>query len=166
MKATRLTFVGIGICLVLVAGCATSSAPGRGGQLVSAQFLYRSSGFVDFESFCSLLLVVEKAGSTDGGTYRLAATLMYNDLPPDDSLLIRAGREAVTLLDEHPRTIRKPIGGPRFATRLSFDLDEELVRKLAGAQRIVFQYGGERITLTDRERDILQSFLADAPELG
>jgi hypothetical protein len=158
--------MGIGMCLILLTGCATLPASERSGQLESAQFLYRSSGFVDFESYCSLLLVVEKAGSADGDTYRLAATLMYNDLPPVDSLLIRAGGEAVTLLDEQARTTRKLIGGPRFATRLSFELDQELVRMLATAPRVVLQCGGERVTLTDRERGLLQSFLAADVERG
>ncbi|MBN1835474.1 MAG: hypothetical protein JW820_06450 [Spirochaetales bacterium] len=148
--------------LTLLAGCMTPYAPPGSGGLQSGQVLYRSSGFVEFESFTSLKLVMHKAVTREGGECRLVVTLTYNDMSAPDTLVIEADGEEVALRDRQPRTSRRLVGAPRFTTRLSFVLEEELVARLRRAQRIVVWYGHQRVSLTDRERGVLQGLLAGA----
>jgi len=163
MKAITTALAGAGMALILLAGCAIFSNQSRGTETRSVQFLYRSSGFADFESFSSIALVMDRTFSFRGDDYCLTATLRYNDMPGPDTLVIRADQDEMVLRDGRPRTIRQLVGNPRFTTRLSFDLDEEQVRRLRSARRIVVQYGDQRLTLTVGERRALRRLLTGAP---
>ncbi len=183
VKARRL--VGLLLLAALLAGCASAPrverrrqplSTGTGSYLLTekhhsdrhgarvvflSRFYFGSSDFYRSEIF-----TIQKVASASDSYYQLVLDLAGGSEPDVRSVVLKADQSVFLLTDPKPWRNHLPVGAVRFEERHRLRLDPLLVACLRSAGTIRIQDVAGPITLTPRQRSVLQSFLRDTAELG
>jgi hypothetical protein len=177
--------IGLLLPAVLLAGCASAArverrrqplSTGTGSYLLTEKRLADRHGermillsrfyFGSSDFYRSEVLTIQKVATEAESYYLLVLDLAGGSRPDVRSIALKVDQSLYRLTDPKPWSNRLPVGAVRFEERHRFRLEPQLVASLRAAGTIRIQDLAGPITLSSRQRAVLQSFLRDTAEPG